>query len=878
MSPQDTSALLRQSAEARLRAGRATGQNAEANEADLQRLVHELQVHQIELEMQNAALSQTQEELEAARDRYVDLYDFAPVGYLTLAHDARIIGINLTGATLLRETRKQILNQPFSAFVADGSQVRWHLDFQQALRASWQQTMELVLSRGDGSEFDARLEYLPMPAEAAPMQLRVALIDISAQKQAEKKVQLAASVFTHAREGIMITQADGAIIEVNAAFTDITGYSRDEVIGQSPRILSSGRQDKSFYDGMWKTLIQTGMWSGEIWNRRKNGEIYAEMQTISAVRDAQGITQQYVALITDITERKEHQLKLEHIAHFDTLTGLPNRVLLADRMHQAMVQADRRNLNLAVVYLDLDGFKDVNDQHGHETGDQLLAALANRMKRAMREGDTLARLGGDEFVAVLLELPDIESSEPMLIRLLAAAAAPVPVGKLSIQLSASAGITYYPQAGDVDADQLLRQADQAMYQAKLAGKNRYHVFDSALDRNLRGHHENLERIRLALAAQEFVLHFQPKVNMRTGRVIGAEALIRWQHPQNGLLLPALFLPVIENHPMAIELGEWVIDQALSQMEIWQAAGLNLPVSVNVGAMQLQQPNFVECLRTLLARHPAVAPTNLQLEVLETSALADMMQAAQVIDACRKIGVSFALDDFGTGYSSLTYLKRLSVAQLKIDQSFVRNMLDDPEDLAILEGVLGLATAFRREAIAEGVESVEHGELLLHLGCELAQGYAIARPIPAEQLPAWAASWQTDPRWLGRAALRSDDLPILFAGIEHRAWIASLEQALNNTPGPLPPLDQHQCRFGSWLDSDGLAGHADQPDFQAIAALHSQIHRLGAELLQQHARGDTPPASGRLHELHALRDALLEKLQTRLLAGGGRRQRNGRRFV
>jgi diguanylate cyclase (GGDEF)-like protein/PAS domain S-box-containing protein len=878
MSPQDTSALLRQSAEARLRAGRATGQNAEANEDDLQRLVHELQVHQIELEMQNAALSQTQEELEAARDRYVDLYDFAPVGYLTLAHDARITSINLTGATLLRETRKQILNQPFTAFVAAVSQDSWHLDFQQALQASWQQTIELLLLRGDGSEFDARLDYLPMPSETAPMQLRIALTDISLHKQAERQAKLAASVFTHAREGIMITRADGAIIEVNAAFTEITGYGREEVIGQSPRILSSGRQDASFYDGMWQALIQTGMWTGEIWNRRKNGEIYAEMQTISAVRDAQGITQQYVALITDITERKEHQLKLEHIAHFDALTGLPNRVLLADRMHQAMVQAERRGLNLAVVYLDLDGFKDINDQHGHETGDQLLAALAKRMKHTLREGDTLARLGGDEFVAVLLELPDVESSDPMLNRLLAAAAEPVQVGKFSTQVSASAGITFYPQDGAVDADQLLRQADQAMYQAKLAGKNRYHVFDTAQDRNLRGHHESLARIRLALAAQEFVLYFQPKVNMRTGRVIGAEALIRWQHPQNGLLLPALFLPVIENHPMAIELGEWVINQALNQMEIWQAAGLNLPVSVNVGAMQLQQPNFVECLRTLLARHPAVAPTNLQLEVQETSALADMKQAAQVIDACRKIGVSFALDDFGTGYSSLTYLKRLSVAQLKIDQSFVRNMLDDPEDLAILEGVLGLATAFRREAIAEGVESVEHGELLLHLGCELAQGYAIARPMPAAQLPAWAASWQTDPRWLGRAALRSDDLPILFAGIEHRAWIASLEHALGNPPGPLPSLDQHQCRFGAWLDSDGLAGHADQPDFQAIAALHNQVHHLGAELLEQHARGDTPPALDRLKELHDLRDALLEKLQTRLLAGGGRRKRNGRRFV
>ena len=591
-----------------------------------------------------------------------------------------------------------------------------------------------------------------METHAAPMWDRGQLVqlavtrDISERKGAQAKLLLAASVFGHAGEGIIITDTKGTIVDVNDAFTRITGYSREDAIGQNPRILSSGRLDQGFYAAMWNALIEQGHWSGEIWNRRKNGEVYAELITISAVRDGQGSTQHYVALFSDITAIKAHQSQLEHIAHFDALTNLPNRVLLADRLQQAMAQAQRRQQLVAVVFLDLDGFKEVNDLHGHESGDQVLITLAQRMKEALREGDTLARIGGDEFVAVLIDLEDPSASVPLLNRLLMAAALPVPVGDLTLQVSTSLGVTFYPQAQDVEADQLLRQADQAMYQAKLAGKKRYWVFDAAQDDSLRSHHESLERIRLALENNEFVLHYQPKVNMHTGQVVGAEALIRWQHPENGLLTPAAFLPVIEDHPLAVDVGDWVINTALSQMELWHAAGLDLPVSVNIGARQLQQANFVDRLQAILANHPLVSPTSLELEVLETSALADMAQVSQVIEACAQIGVKFALDDFGTGYSSLTYLKRLRVALLKIDQSFVRDMLDDPDDMAILQGVIGLAAAFKREVIAEGVETVAHGTALLHLGCELAQGYGIARPMPPEQMPAWAATWQPYAAW------------------------------------------------------------------------------------------------------------------------------------
>jgi diguanylate cyclase (GGDEF)-like protein/PAS domain S-box-containing protein len=724
--------------------------------------LHELRVHQVELEIQNEELRQAKDALDASRARYVDLYDLAPVGYCSVNEGGLITQANLTLASLLGVTRSTLAMQPpFSKFVIAEDQTSWYRLYKLLREADAPQTCELRLrpastGTGDGSPgavsaaLWGQLAVTVVHDDTGARLLHMAVSDISERKRAEAKIHLAASVFGHAREGIFITDNQGIIIDVNDAYARITGYAREEAIGKSPRILNSGRHDHNFYAAMWSALIEQGHWSGEIWNRRKNGEVFAELQTISAVRDAQGKTQQYVALFSDISAIKAHQGQLEHIAHFDALTDLPNRLLLADRLQQAMSQATRRQQHLAVAYLDLDGFKSVNDHHGHDVGDSLLIALSHAMKASLREGDTLARIGGDEFVAVLIDLESTAGSVPMLSRLLNAAATPVHLGNLVLQSSASVGVTFYPQPQPVEADQLLRQADQAMYQAKLAGKNRYHVFDAALDSSIRGHHESLERIRTALEQHEFVLHYQPKVNMHSGKVIGAEALIRWQHPEKGLLAPATFLPVIEDDPLALDVGEWVIDAALTQIAAWHTAGLDLPVSINIGARQLQQDNFVEHLQTILARHPQVNPTKLELEVLETSALEDITRVSRVIEDCAKIGVKFALDDFGTGYSSLTYLKRLQVALLKIDQSFVRDMLEDRDDLAILQGVIGLAAAFKREVIAEGVETVAHGTALVQLGCKLAQGYGIARPMPAEQMPAWVATWQPDAAWYAQA--------------------------------------------------------------------------------------------------------------------------------
>ena len=677
---------------------------------------------------------------------------------------------------------------------------------------------------------------------------------------------LAAAVFDRAREGMVVTDEEGRIVEVNPAFTRITGFTRDEVLGSNPRLLRSGCHPPEFYQAMWQSLQTSGHWQGEVWNRRRDGELYAELLTIDAVRDSRGQIRHYLGLFSDISLQKEHERQLERIAHYDALTALPNRALFADRLQQAMLRADRSGVPLAVACIDLDNFKLINDQYGHDVGDKLLMTIAGRMRKVLRESDTIARLGGDEFVVVLGDLPDQNSSRFLIQRVLATIGDPVVLGGQSLQVSGSVGMTTYPQRQDIEADQLMRQADQAMYQAKLAGKNRYHLFDAEQDQDLRSRHESLERIRPGLHRQEFVLHYQPKVNMRSGEVIGAEALIRWQHPEQGLLPPDRFLPALEHHPLGIAVGEWVIDAALAQIAQWQEQGLRVPVSVNIAANHLQRPDFAHRLKNLLDLHPAVAPQMLQLEVLESSALADMSHVAELMSACVRLGVSFALDDFGTGYSSLTYLKRLPAEMLKIDRSFVRDMLHDADDLAILDGVLGLARAFRRGAIAEGVETVDHGELLLRLGCECAQGFGIARPMPADQLPAWMAAWQPPERWTRQHSLGSEARPLLYATVEHRGWIAAIAEHLAGEREDPPTLSPHECAFGRWLD--GVIAKPCEPGhegFVTLNELHRQVHALAAELIELHRSGRREEARTGLVRLHALRDRTIDATESLLPA-------------
>jgi diguanylate cyclase (GGDEF)-like protein/PAS domain S-box-containing protein len=714
------------------------------------------------------------------------------------------------------------------------------------------------------------LGQLDCDANGRVLRLFGVIQDITERKRVEERQRLAASVFTSSHEGIVITDADATIVDINAAFTQLTGYSREEVLGKRPSVLKSGHQSDEFYAGMWATLVQTGNWCGEVWNRRKDGSVYAELLTISAVRDPGGQTGHYVGIFADITPQKEHQRELEHIAHYDALTGIPNRVLLADRMNQAIAQTRRAEKLMAVCFLDLDGFKPINDRHGHAMGDRLLVEMAQRMRACLRGGDTVARIGGDEFVLLLLGLDRNEEAYAALDRILAAIASPLIVANEVTSISASLGVTLFPQ-DEADADTLLRHADQAMYQAKQAGKNRYHLFDPERDRLAHARREQLARIERALELGEFELFYQPKVNMRLGVVTGAEALLRWRHPVRGVLAPAEFLPLIEDTDFIVTVGDWVIATALAQLATWRREGIELSVSVNIAPRHLLRQDFVSRLAEHLAAHADVPPDCLELEILESAAIEDIRHVSTVMHECKDLGVHFSLDDFGTGYSSLTYFKRLPTETLKIDQSFVRDMLTDAEDMAIVEGVIGLAGVFRRNVIAEGVETAAHGILLLNLGCEMAQGYGIARPMPAADLPGWVANWQPDPQWASIAGFRwpRDDLPMLIAEGDLRRWVEALV-ALVETGHTDETADETtdkalECRFGRWYRGSGLHRYGTRVEYAVIGATHDALHALGDALLRQCDAGQRDTAIARLPEIIALRDRLLDQLHA--LASG-----------
>ena len=563
----------------------------------------------------------------------------------------------------------------------------------------------------------------------------------------EKYDELAFQKFALDEHAIVsIANYAGNITYVNDKLCEISGYSREELLGKNHNVIKSDEHSDAFFTDMWRTISSGHTWHGDIENTAKNGSHYWVKTTIVPTLNDKGRPYQYIGIRTEITERKQIEEKLKRIAYYDSLTELPNRVLLSDNLRNAMEQCQRSKKSLTVAFLDLDCFKVINDTHGHNLGDEVLIALSKYMKEALREGDTLARIGGDEFIAVMVDLEKIEDSEPILNRLLEATKKSVSLGDTEIQISASIGVTHYPQ-DDVDVDQLMRHADQAMYVAKLAGKNRYHIFDTEQANAFTARRQSIVDIGKALGRHEFLLYYQPKVNMHTGEVVGVEALIRWQHPERGIVPPLDFLPAIEGHAVSLTLGEWVINTALNQISQWQSFGLNLPISVNVSAYQLTQKNFSDRLRTLLADHPEVSPSSLELEILETSELSDISHVSEIMKACHKLGVSFALDDFGTGYSSLTYLRHLPAYLVKVDQSFVRDMLEDKDDLAIVEGVVVLARAFQRKVIAEGVETIAHGIELIKLGCLLGQGYGIARPMPAGDIPEWASSWIAHDSWL-----------------------------------------------------------------------------------------------------------------------------------
>lgn len=558
---------------------------------------------------------------------------------------------------------------------------------------------------------------------------------------AEEHLQLYASVFHHVGEAVMITSPEGTIVEVNEAFVRITGYVREEAIGCNPRILNSHRQGRAFFASMWRGLIENGFWEGDIWNRRKDGTIYLQHETINEVRNISGRVGHYVAIFSDVTKSRGHERAIEMVARYDALTHLPNRQLLADRVNQALPRARKSGGRVAIASVDLDGFGYVNDTYGHDAGDLVLVEVARRLSGSVGKGDDIFRLGGDEFVLLLIDVGTGKDIETLLDQMLSVISAPIYIGDgRYVELSGSIGYTLYPD-DDADPDTLLRHADHAMFDAKQAGKNRFHRFNLELNLRAKANWGALAKIEHALDAGQFRLFVQPKIDLATGRLAGAEALIRWMHPIRGVIPPAQFIPLLEGQDLALRVGEWVLREGLGLLRDFDRQGIKVPLSVNVDARQLREADMAQQIADLLALFPDVPPGLLELEIVESMALDDIDQVSQIISACQSLGVKFSLDDFGTGFSSLTYLKRLGVDTLKIDQSFVRDMLGETGAMAIVRGVIGLARAFDNHTVAEGVETWEQAAKLKALGCEMIQGYAVARPMPADELPAWLASFR-----------------------------------------------------------------------------------------------------------------------------------------
>lgn len=704
-----------------------------------------------------------------------------------------------------------------------------------------------------------------LDAAGQPLGRLVSNRDITARKRDEIQLKHMSAAIAQSAQAIALADAAGRFTYVNPAFTRLFGYSLEEARGQSVQILqprTPGANDGPSPAETTRQAREQGSFCGRVVRRCKDGREVPIMLNITPVMEGATLTG-YVGILTDLTEIEQHQAELEYTAQHDALTGLPNRLLLRDRLQQALAQAARQNTLLAVCYLDLDGFKPINDTHGHKTGDRVLIEVAHRLLRILRSSDTVARLGGDEFVLLLVDLASTAELEHILDRLLTDLAAPYDAIAADIGLTASIGVALYP-LNEGDADMLLRNADKAMYAAKQSGKNRYSFFDPSEELRARTEHEVRQRIRAALHAGEFTLHYQPKVDMRSGTVIGVEALLRWKHPEYGLRLPGSFLPFVENHELIVEIGAWVLRTALDQVRQWRAHGVEMEVSVNVAARQLQHPNFIQNLGRLLHDYPDIAPQRLELEILESAALDDIERVQRLIGECERLGVRFALDDFGTGYSSLTYLKRLPAHTLKIDQSFVRDMLEDPEDLAITEGVLGLARAFQRETVAEGVETVHHGSMLLHMGCDYAQGYGIAQPMPAEAIPGWLKSFRPAEEWLRAAELRLDreDFPLLAMEVEHRRWVGQLIQAIERRDPALLPAhvpDHRACNFGRWLLGEGHAQYYTLPEFKALIEPHREVHRIGQRLAAHLIAGEYHTAAAGIGAILAQRDRVLDAL-------------------
>lgn len=577
-------------------------------------------------------------------------------------------------------------------------------------------------------------------------------LDIEDGKRRDEDLQrlrLAAAVFDSTLEGVLVTDANGVIVHVNRAFMEITGYQQDEVLGLTPSKFKSGRHGPEFYERMYKTIFGAGQWSGEIWNRRKSGEIYPQWQSIRSIKDDRSAITHFVAVFSDITTIKHSERELAHQAHYDALTGLPNRLLFTDRAEQAQTHARRNRQNLALLLIDLDHFKHINDSLGHNVGDEVLKAVGERLTHLLEKGLTLARLGGDEF-AVLIENPQqaVQAAE-LAQGVLDGLREPFVIDGQALFLSASIGISIFPHDA-LNAEQLLRNADAALFLAKSQGRERYALYTEELTAHAQRLVELAGELRQAIAQGELRVFYQPIHNLHTRRIEGVEALVRWQHPQRGMVPPGEFVPVAEQNGLIDDIDRWVLTEACRQMHEWLENGVVLSfVAVNVSSRLFSRGDLDSRVAQVL-NETGLAPEYLELEVTESAVMDDPEQAIEQMHRLRELGLKLSIDDFGTGYSSLLRLKRMPVQKLKIDQGFVSGLPEDDDDIAIVRAIIALAQAMGMRVLAEGIEHADQASFLLHNHCELGQGYWFARPMPAGQIdwqhaPIFPTPWVADVR-------------------------------------------------------------------------------------------------------------------------------------
>jgi diguanylate cyclase (GGDEF)-like protein/PAS domain S-box-containing protein len=596
--------------------------------------------------------------------------------------------------------------------------------------------LDRVTRRLQEGDYDVRATVSGPREIAAVAQEFNTMIDT--QRHSVEQLRIAAAAF-ESQESLMITDADGVILRVNRAFTETTGYPAEEVVGQTPRLLKSGRHDAEFYRTMWESLLRTGTWQGEIWDRRKNGQIYPKWLTISAVKGDDGVITHYVGSHFDITERKASEEKIQHLAFYDHLTDLPNRRLLLDRLNQALAFSARSRRAGALLFIDLDNFKNLNDTLGHDMGDMLLQQVTQRLESCIRRGDTVARLGGDEFVVMLLDLSEqpIEAAAQTEVigeKILNALGLPYPLATQAYHCTASIGVTLF-DSNLQSTDELMKQADIAMYQAKKAGRNALRFFDRQMQENISARVSLENELHDALEFRQLHLHYQIQVD-NAYKPLGAEALIRWIHPRRGIVLPAQFVPLAEESGLILPIGLWVLDAACGQIKAWEKDVItrDLTLAVNVSAKQFRQVDFVTQVQSAIQRH-SIRAALLKLELTESLLQEDIDVTIATMNALNEIGVQFSLDDFGTGYSSLQYLKRLPLHQIKIDQSFVRDIERDGSDIAVVRATIAMARSLELDVIAEGVETEEQRQVLLRNGCSSYQGYLFGRPVPIEEFEA-----------------------------------------------------------------------------------------------------------------------------------------------